>query len=357
MLLQDRRPTLRPQRAVLLAEVLWRHVYGPNIGRRREPSPPPLPLIQQTWSEILGIDAIGPNDDFFELGGYSLLAASAVVRLGQRLGRELPPHALFEAPTPEEMAELIADLDAEPRADAGEGVTPFFPTWVVLLQPEGAGRPVFVFPAGHNENVAMAIEAQVASHVGREHPFWGFGRDDPGLHGAREAGIAAMAAEYVVQMRAVQERGPYLLYANCAGAPYAWDVARQLLGDGEAIAGMLFYEAPLRRDAVLPLAATIRMPVPSIARTEDEYRPPPLPVDLTLLMTRYWWERQWSAPWCDVALGGVETVVIPGETAPAFDRREARIARHVREWIETAERRVRDGSARNRGLHHRAGPV
>src|SRR5688572_20550081 len=106
MLLQDRRPTLRPQRAVLLAEVLWRHVYGPSIGRRGE-SGPPLPLIQQTWAELLGIEAIGPHDDFFELGGYSLLAVSAAARLGQRLGRKLPPYALFEAPTPAEMAELI----------------------------------------------------------------------------------------------------------------------------------------------------------------------------------------------------------------------------------------------------------
>ncbi len=325
---------------MLLAEVLWRHVYGPGIGRRPESGPPPLPLIQQTWAEILGIEAIGPHDDFFELGGYSLLAASAAARLGQRLGRALPPHALFEAPTPREMAELIAGLDAEPRNDAEEGVTPFFPTWVVPLQPRGAGRPVLVFPAGHNETIAMAIEARVAGHVGREHPFWGFGREDPGLDSARAGGIPAMAAEYVVQMRAIQGRGPFLLYANCAGAPYAWDAARQLLGRGETIAGILFYEAPLRRDAVWPLAGTTPAPTPSPAQTEDDYRPPPLPVDLTQLMTRYWWERQWSAPWRDVALGSSETVVIPGETESAFDRREERIARHVRDWIEAAERRA-----------------
>jgi hypothetical protein len=341
MLLQDRRPTLRPQRAVLLAEVLWRHVYGPTIGRRRESGSPPLPLIQQTWAELLGIDAVGPNDDFFEMGGYSLLAVSAVARLGQRLGRELPRHALFEAPTPAEMAELIADLDAEPRDDAGDGVTPFFPTWVVPLQPRGAGRPVFVFPAGHNESVAMAIEARVADHVGREHPFWGFGRADPGLDGARAGGIPAMAAEYVAQMRAIQGRGPFLLYANCAGAPYAWDVARQLLGDGEAVAGMLFYEAPLGPEAVGPVPAVTPAQITSPSPTARDYQPPPLPVHLTLLMTKFWWEQRWSAAWQEVALGSVETVVIPGETEKAFVRREERIAVHVRDWIEQAEARIR----------------
>jgi hypothetical protein len=334
---------------MLLGEVLQRHVYGTSV--RRRPESGPLPLIQQTWAEFLGVASIGPHDDFFELGGYSVLAVSAAGCLGQRLGRELPPYALFAAPTPAEMVELIAHLAV------GAGVTPFFPTWVVSLQPEGAGRPVFVFPAGHNEPVAMAIEARVADHAGREHPFWGFGRNDPALDGARAGGVPAMAAEYVAQMRAIQGRGPYLLYANCAGAPYAWDAARQLLSDGESIAGMLFYEAPLRRDAVAPLAATTPQPTPSAAPTEDDYRPPPLPVDLTLLMTRYWWERQWSAPWREVALGSVETVVVPGETGATFARREERIARHVRDWIAAAERRAPSAAPRNGGLQHRVSPV
>jgi hypothetical protein len=80
-------------------------------------------------------------------------------------------------------------------------------------------------------------------------------------------------------------------------------------------------------------------------------------VDLTLLMTRYWWERQWSAPWREVAQGGVETVVVPGETGATFARREERIARHVRDWIAAAERRAPGAAPRNGGLQHRVSPV
>ena len=296
----------------------------------------PIGLIQQTWAELLGVAEFGPDDDFFELGGHSLMAASSVARLGERLGIELPSYALFAAPTPMEMAELIAELDRGPSG----GVTPFRPGWVFALQPEGSGRPVFVFPAGHNEAAALGVEARVANHVGRDRPFWGFGRDDPELDDARAGGIPAMASAYIAQMRAIQGNGPYLLYANCAGAPYAWDVARQLLRDGEAVAGMLLYEAPLRPEEIDPAPdmtpAFISSPPPS-AR---EYRPRPLPVDLTLLMTKFWWERGWSAAWERVALGRVETVVIPGETEKAFVNRDARIARHVRDWIDQAEARA-----------------
>jgi hypothetical protein len=52
-------------------------------------------------------------------------------------------------------------------------------------------------------------------------------------------------------------------------------------------------------------------------------------------------------PWQKVAHGRVETAVIPDETTSAFDSREERIARHFREWIEAAKRRMRDGSPQN----------
>lgn len=300
-----------------------------------------IDVVQETWTELLGTPAVGPDDDFFELGGHSLMAASAVALLGERLGLDLPSYALFAAPTPTEMAELIAELQHDLRDASEGGVTPFFPAWVFPLQSQGPERPVFVFPAGHNEIAAMGVEARVAVHVGRDHPFWGFGRDDPGLDRAREGGVPAMAAAYVAQMRAIQRSGPYLLYANCAGAPYAWEVARQLLNDGVTVAGMLIYEAPLGPEAIGPLPGMTPAQISSPPPTARDYRPSPLPVDLTLLMTKFWWEQRWSAAWEQVALGSVETVVIPGETEKAFVRRDERIARHVRDWIEASEARVR----------------
>lgn len=303
----------------------------------------PLALIQESLAEILGIAAVSPDDDFFELGGHSLMAASTAARLGERLGVELPSYALFAAPTPAEMAELVAELGRTANDSLTDGVTPFFPDWIIPMQREGSRLPVFVFPAGHDEMVALGIEARIAAHTGRDHPFWGFRRDHPGLDQARAAGVPGMAAAYIAQMRAIQGSGPYLLYANCAGAPYAWEVARQLLGDGETVAGMLFYEAPLWAESIGPVPgetpALISSPMPSA----QDYRPRPLPVDLTLLMTRFWWERGWSEAWEQVALGSVETVVIPGETERAFVRRDERIARHVRDWIEQAEARIQRG--------------
>jgi acyl carrier protein/surfactin synthase thioesterase subunit len=304
-------------------------------------------MVEKTWAELLGVERVGPDDDFFDLGGNSLMVAAAVATLGERLGIELLPRALFEAPTPAEMVELIEELPAQRERDAGpvDGITPFFPEWVVQLQPAGAGRTVFVFPGGMGGKWTLVRDAKVASLVGREHPFYGFNRDPPHLERMREDWLQATAADYVAQMRNLQGRGPYLIYGICAGGPLAWEAARLLLLAGERIAGVIFYEVALDPNfanaQVSPEQA--RLQLARVGRVAP-YVPEALPVDLTLLMTETWHARDRSAGWRQVAHGEVETVVMPGDTPGAHNlyvNREPMIAGHLRDWIAKSKARVR----------------
>jgi hypothetical protein len=224
--------------------------------------------------------------------------------------------------------------------DAGGDVTPFVAEWVTPLQPEGMGRPVFVFPPAHDERSALAIEAKIAVHVGRDRPFWGFGGFSALREVLRSGGPEALGAEYVAQIRAIQPEGSYLLYGNCLGGYLAWETARQLLAAGEEIAGILFFEVPLRSDFARVRSGRPPVDHPNPWRLAHHYRVRPLPVDLTHVMTAGWHASKWWRPWQEVALGSFETVIIPGETETAFDRREERIARHVRDWIERSEARL-----------------
>ncbi len=295
--------------------------------------------IQQSWAETLGIASVGPDDDFFDLGGNSLVVAAAIARLNERLGLDLPLRALFEAPTPAEMAELIAEQRADRDGDPANAFTPFLPDWVIPLQRSGSAAPVFVFPAGHDEMRALAIDAQIANHVGGSRPFWGFRREESGLDRAREDGVPTLAAEYVRQMRAMQEHGPYLLFGNYAGGYLAWETARQLLAGGEE-AAILFYEVPLRADF------DRLMPGVTPAHTSREwhlslyYRPVPLPVDVTHLMTDGWQARRWWQPWQRVVRGALDSVVISVAAIGAeqfMASRQEIIAGHVRSWIDRTE--------------------
>jgi acyl carrier protein len=296
--------------------------------------------IRETWAAVLSLPAIAPDDDFFALGGHSLLAAQAVARLNDRLGLDLAPRAIFEAPTVAEMADLIAEARGGQAAISAS--TPFIPDWVVPLQRQGAERPVFVFPSGHNEVGALATDAEIAVHVGRNRPFWGFRREHPALDAARAGGVPSLAAAYIGQMRRMQERGPYLLFGNCAGGYVAWEVARQLLAAGERMAGILFYEVPLRDDFDQLLPGISPANITREWHLSADYRPRSLPVDLTHLLTDQWAAYGWWRPWQRVVEASHEPVIIPVATmgTRAFlARRQAIIAGYVRAWIAQAEAR------------------
>jgi amino acid adenylation domain-containing protein len=73
--------------------------------------------LAQIWSEILGINQVGVNDNFFDLGGHSLAAGRVVSRVIKTLQLELPIRALFESPTVAEMAAIIAQNQAKKASD------------------------------------------------------------------------------------------------------------------------------------------------------------------------------------------------------------------------------------------------
>jgi acyl carrier protein len=101
-----------------------------KLDRRALPAPPergpagPGPrsdaehVVAEVWTELLGRPDIRADDDFFALGGDSILGAQAAGRLRQRFGIDLPLRALFEAPTVAGLAArveqaVLADLQAE----------------------------------------------------------------------------------------------------------------------------------------------------------------------------------------------------------------------------------------------------
>jgi acyl carrier protein len=77
------------------------------------------PALAAIWAEVLGVERVGPEDDFFELGGTSLLAMQIVARAADAFGVDVALDALFEAPTVAGLARQIdaAEPAAAPRED------------------------------------------------------------------------------------------------------------------------------------------------------------------------------------------------------------------------------------------------
>ena len=64
-------------------------------------------VVVSVWEVVLGLPRVGIHDDFFALGGHSLAAAQIAARLGEALGVDVPVAAVFEAPTPAELARAV----------------------------------------------------------------------------------------------------------------------------------------------------------------------------------------------------------------------------------------------------------
>ena len=80
-------------------------------------------LVTEVWSQVLGLEEIGVLDDFFALGGHSLIATRVLARISAVLELEVPVATIFTHPTPEALAAelerlVVADVDELTDAEA-----------------------------------------------------------------------------------------------------------------------------------------------------------------------------------------------------------------------------------------------
>jgi hypothetical protein len=187
---------------------------------------PPRDDVESTlcrlWGEFLGITQIGIDDNFFDAGGHSLMAARLFARQDQIFGRRLPLATLFVAPTVRELARFYRD-GAEPAMGAA----------LVPITTGGALPTLFAVPGVDGNVLGFAT---LARQLGSEQTF--FGLQSIGVDGAREPleNLGEMAAQYLREVRRVQPRGPYYLLGACFGAVVAFEMTRQLLAAREQVA-------------------------------------------------------------------------------------------------------------------------
>lgn len=185
---------------------------GPRLAPRSRME---LDLLR-IWQRILQTDDIGVTDDFFEIGGNSLLGVRLISSIRQELGIDLPIASLMDASTVAvQAATLVADRPRHART-------------LVPLRP-GTGRPTFcVAPMGGTAFCYLDL----ARSLPGDGPV--FGLQAVGLEPGEQphASLADIAAAHLAAARQVQPVGPLRLLGWSFGGEVAYEMARQCADDG-----------------------------------------------------------------------------------------------------------------------------
>ncbi|RYZ33447.1 MAG: amino acid adenylation domain-containing protein, partial [Myxococcaceae bacterium] len=193
---------------------------GPMVGPRDANEA----LLARLWAQTLGLSSVDVRTSLFELGGHSLLAVRLIAAVNRETGRRLPLSSLFQAPSVEQFARLMNEV---------EDTRPFSSLVPFAKDGPGSAPPFFcVHPVGGN----VLAYAELARQLGPDQPFYGL--QAQGLDGTSVpmGTVEEMATHYVQALRTVQPSGPYHLGGWSLGGVIAYEMAHQLRAAGEEVA-------------------------------------------------------------------------------------------------------------------------
>jgi thioesterase domain-containing protein/acyl carrier protein len=180
------------------------------------------------WEDVLSARPIGRDQDYFELGGNSLLATRLFAEIDRVFHIHLPISTLFYAKT---IAEFAALVEKQHSGDSWSSLVP--------IQPNGSRIPFFCVHGGGGN---VLIYRDLSRHLGPDQPFYGL--QSQGLDGKRDLlpRIEAMASLYVEEIKKVQPHGPYYLGGYCLGGTIALEMAQQLRASGQEVAIVALFD-------------------------------------------------------------------------------------------------------------------
>jgi thioesterase domain-containing protein/acyl carrier protein len=185
-------------------------------------------VMTSIWEDVLQTAPIGVTDNFFDIGGHSLLAVVLVSRIESRSGITIPLSRLLECPTIESLVSSIGQTGNDARE------------CVVALKPGTSSRCLFLIHDGDGETL---LYRNLAMRMPDDVPVYGVAPLSSGRLPMVHSSVRDMASHYVSEIRKYQPQGPYHLGGLCAGGVIAFEMARQLEQAGQSVGLLALMEA------------------------------------------------------------------------------------------------------------------
>jgi amino acid adenylation domain-containing protein len=186
--------------------------------------------LMQIWEEVLQITPIGMKDNFFNIGGHSLLAVSLMARIQKQFDKQLSLATLFQGATIEHLAQIIRSTTPD---------DPFSSTLMPLQRGSSHQRPLFfVHPGGGT----VLSYLELARNLDSAQTVYGLESLNLDNEQRLHTKIEDMAAYYIQVMQTVQPQGPYNIGGWSFGGLVAFEIAQQLRSQGQEVATVVLLD-------------------------------------------------------------------------------------------------------------------
>ncbi|PZV23418.1 MAG: hypothetical protein DCF12_19045 [Snowella sp.] len=182
--------------------------------------------LTKIWEKVIRSKPIGVRDNFFDLGGNSLMATKLFSQIEKVFQTNMPISAIFQAPTIEELAKILRH---EKNISSLYSLVP--------IQAKGS-RPILF--AIH----WLYYTRDLSKYLGEDQPIYGlsFGIGYFKKHLLLLNTIEELAKHYIEEMQSLQPKGPYFLIGHSFGGLVAYEMAQQLLAKGEQIGFIALFD-------------------------------------------------------------------------------------------------------------------
>ncbi len=186
--------------------------------------------LQQMWQEILDIQPIGVQDNFFDLGGDSLAAEEVLTRIEQEFHLSLPPDVFIHGPTIESLANIVYRPESATVKSS-----------LVAIQPAGS-KPPFFCVSGY-DGTALPLRT-IKPYFAPDQPFYGLRDPRLGHKKISFTRIEEIEPQHIRILLAHQSQGPYYLGGYSFGCLVAFEIAQQLHKAGHQVRALIFLDLP-----------------------------------------------------------------------------------------------------------------
>jgi thioesterase domain-containing protein len=187
-------------------------------------------MLEKIWSEVLEIPNIGVDDNFFSLGGDSILAGQIIIKICDAMNLESLQLVVFlYAPTIKQMSRILKENKELPPAS------------LVAIQSNGEKTPIYCVHACTGEILFLTPLSQ---KLGTDQPFYGLrARGLDGKYPSLKS-VEEMANQYLREIESVQPNPPYIIGGAGVGSLIALEMARKLTSEKKPVEKLLLFDMP-----------------------------------------------------------------------------------------------------------------